>query len=76
MRGGDALVIDVGPILQAGGEPLATILAAAETVPEGGSLVVLAPFEPAPLYSVMQQMGFAHENTLEGSGFRVVFTRR
>ena len=73
----DAIVIDVRPILQAGGEPLSTILAAAETVPEGGSLVVLAPFEPVPLYGLLRQMGFLHDiESEESGGWRVVFTRR
>lgn len=69
-------MIDVRPILQSGGEPLDAILAAAEEVPEGGTLVVVAPFEPMPLYGVMRQMGFAHETeTEDGGGFRIVFTR-
>ena len=73
---GEARVIDVRPILQSGGEPLDAILAAAEEVPEGGTLVVVAPFEPMPLYGVMRQLGFAHEiGVEEGGGFRVVFTR-
>lgn len=73
---GEERVIDVRPILQSGGEPLDAILAAAEDVPEGGSLVVLAPFEPMPLYGVMRQMGFSHESAPEeGGGFRVVFVR-
>jgi hypothetical protein len=69
-------VIDVRPILQAGGEPLDAILAAAEGLSNGGTLVVLAPFEPAPLYGVMRQMGFSHDaEPCEGGGWRVVFTR-
>ena len=72
----EPITIDVGPILASGGEPLAEILAAAEGVAEGSSLVVIAPFEPAPLYGVMRQMGFAAETGPEpGGGFRIVFRR-
>ena len=69
-------VIDVRPVIASGGEPLGEILAAADTVPEGGRLVVIAPFDPIPLYGVMRQMGFSHESELvSGGGVRVVFTR-
>jgi hypothetical protein len=69
-------VVDVRPLIASGGEPLDEILAAAHAVPDGGRLVVLAPFEPMPLYGVMRQMGFSHESELiSGGGVRVVFTR-
>jgi hypothetical protein len=71
-------VLDVRPILQAGGEPLDQIIAAAGTVPAGGSLVVIAPFEPMPLYGVLRQLGFSCETSAEESegAFRVVFVRQ
>lgn len=55
-----ATVLDVRPELAAGGEPFERILAAAIAVPAGESLVLIAPFEPAPLYSVLGARGFAH----------------
>jgi len=77
MSGADApLTIDVRPILASGGEPLSQILARAEGVAEGGTIVVIAPFEPAPLYAVMRQMGFSAETGPEpGGGFRIIFRR-
>jgi hypothetical protein len=40
------------------------------------SLLLLAPFERAPLSDVMGRMGFSHEATPEDdAGYRVVFTR-
>ena len=70
------IVVDVRPVLASGGEPLGEILAAAEGVPEGGRLVVIAPFEPMPLYGVMRQMGFSHASGPDAGGaVRVVFTR-
>ena len=50
--------LDVRPILASGGEPLALILAAADRVPPGGVLELTSPFEPLPLYPVMEQRGF------------------
>ena len=68
--------LDVRPILASGGEPLSKILAAAEPIPIGGSLVILAPFEPFPLYGVLRQMGFSHESSAEPDGScRIRFTR-
>jgi len=42
----------------------------------GQDLVLIAPFEPAPLYGVLEQQGFQHitETTPEGD-FRVSFSR-
>lgn len=69
-------VIDVRPVIASGGEPLSEILAAAGTVPEGGRLVVIAPFEPMPLYGVMRELGFSHaKESISGGGVRVLFTR-
>lgn len=61
-RGPDAghRQLDVRPLLAAGEEPLETILAAARDIPIGGTLTVIAPFEPRPLYRVLGLRGFAH----------------
>ncbi len=76
MKGEHGRVLDVRPILAAGGEPLEEILAAAGGVPTGGSLVVIAPFEPVPLFGALRQLRFSHESAPEdGGGFRIVFTR-
>ncbi len=56
---GSAMVIDVRPILAAGREPIADVLAAAESMPRGGGLVILAPFNPAPLRALLHERGFA-----------------
>lgn len=60
--------LDVRPILAAGEEPLETILSAAKEVPVGGSLTVIAPFEPQPLYRVLGARGFVHRATALGGG--------
>jgi uncharacterized protein (DUF2249 family) len=69
--------LDVRPILAAGGEPFQAIMAAVEGLGPGQGLTLLAPFQPQPLYSVMQRKGFLHQvNELEGGDFEVRFSPR
>ncbi|MFI5274317.1 MAG: DUF2249 domain-containing protein [Ktedonobacterales bacterium] len=55
-----AEVLDVRPDLEQGGEPFVRIMEAAASIVRGESLVIVAPFEPAPLYSALGAQGFAH----------------
>lgn len=55
-----ATVLDVRPELEAGGEPFVRIMEAAAAIAPGASLVIIAPFEPAPLYGALGARGFAH----------------
>ncbi len=67
---------DVRDALRAGHEPFAHIMAARRALPEGGTLVVRAIFEPAPLYTVMARQGFAHHTeSLATDDWRVWFYR-
>jgi len=69
-------IIDVRPIISSGGEPLSEILAAADGVELEESLVVIAPFEPAPLMGMLRSMGFSSSSEPEpGGGVRVEFRR-
>jgi uncharacterized protein (DUF2249 family) len=54
-------VLDVRPELESGGEPFVRIMEAAATIPGGKTLVIIAPFEPVPLYEVLKTRGFTHE---------------
>ncbi len=54
-----AALVDVRPMLAEGREPIADVLAAAEQIPSGGGLIILAPFNPAPLRGLLHQRGFA-----------------
>ena len=55
-----ATVLDVRPELEAGGEPFVRIMEAAAAIEPGASLVLVAPFEPVPLYGALGGRGFSH----------------
>lgn len=66
------IVLDVRPDLARGDEPFARIMQAAASVKEGETLVLIAPFEPVPLYGVLGGQGFTHETRQLGPGEWVV----
>lgn len=69
--------LDVRPILAAGGEPFGAIMAAAREVAPGERLCLEAPFEPLPLYRVMERNGFSAWCEQAGpEHYRVHFLRR
>lgn len=75
-KAGATSVLDVRPTLAGGGEPFVEIMEAAEGIPPGQSLIIVAPFEPAPLYSALGARGFTHETRCVTAGEWVVrFTR-
>ena len=69
-------LVDVRDDLRQGREPLARILAAVEGLDEIEDLVVVAPFEPRPLYALLEARGLSHrtERTTDGA-WRVTFAR-
>lgn len=68
--------LDVRPMIAAGEAPFDSIMAAAETIPVGGVLELLAPFRPLPLYAEMQQRGFTATTTHENlEAWTVRFTQ-
>lgn len=52
--------LDVRPTLEQGGEPFMEIMQAAAGIEPGAWLVIIAPFEPAPLYGALGGRGFSH----------------
>lgn len=67
--------LDVRPLLHAGQEPFAAIMAAVDGLARGQALRLIAPFRPVPLYKVMANRGYgASERALPGSDWEVVFT--
>jgi uncharacterized protein (DUF2249 family) len=71
-----AFVLDVRDDIRRGREPFSKIMQAVASLAPGQDLVLIAPFEPAPLYRVLEQQGLQHitEATPEGD-FRVTFSR-
>lgn len=67
--------LDVRPLLRAGDEPFGAIMAAADALGPGERLRLIAPFRPVPLFSVMNNRGFAaQDRPLEGGDWEVIFT--
>ena len=69
--------LDVRPDLERGDEPFARIMETAASIGSGGQLVLIAPFEPVPLYAVLQGQGFTHQTDRRAADEWVVtFTRQ
>ncbi|MEO8031734.1 MAG: DUF542 domain-containing protein [Gemmatimonadota bacterium] len=64
--------LDVRAAIAAGQEPLDAILEAAAPLTGGGILELTAPFNPVPLYSVMQDRGFSARTEQRGPAEWVV----
>jgi len=69
-------VLDLREDLRKGCAPFGRIMAAATGVQNGDTLVLIAPFEPLPLFKVMEQQGFTHAAVqTPGGDWEVRFTR-
>lgn len=69
-------ILDVRPVLAEGGEPFVMIMETAEQLKKGETLLLLAPFEPVPLYQALGERGFTHETYMVSVGeWWVLFTR-
>ncbi len=68
--------LDVREDIRNGREPFGKIMQAVASLGEGDDLLLVAPFEPAPLFNVLAAQGFRHESTpLESGDYEVRFTR-
>lgn len=66
--------LDLRPMFAAGEEPFAAIMAAVDALEPGESLRLIAPFRPAPLFTVMANRGFgATDRALPEGGWEVIF---
>ncbi len=69
-------LLDVRATIRAGGEPFDDIMQAVAELDADEDLVLLAPFEPVPLFGVLGAKGFTHATeSLGGGDYRVRFTR-
>jgi uncharacterized protein (DUF2249 family) len=72
----DIVTLDVRESLKSGREPFGVIMQAAARLAVGQKLLLIAPFEPVPLYGVMAQRGFECHATERGDGaWEVLFSR-
>lgn len=61
VRGTDAVLLDVRPIIERGEEPFGTIMQTVASL-DGRSLLLVAPFEPTPLQGVLSAQGFSYRS--------------
>jgi uncharacterized protein (DUF2249 family) len=62
------LTLDVRPFFANGRPPLPAIMNAVHQLQPGQALILIAPFEPAPLYQLMGERGYSHESRETGDG--------
>jgi uncharacterized protein (DUF2249 family) len=72
----NTITLDVREDIKAGREPFSTIMAAVGRLAAKQSLLLIAPFEPVPLFHVLAKRGFAHVSKQTPAGdWQVVFSR-
>ena len=76
-KSGGVVTLDVREDLKAGNDPFEKIMAVVQTLDPSKQLVVIAIFEPVPLYGVMGSMGYEHttERTPERD-WRITFSKK
>jgi len=68
--------LDVRPIIARGEEPFDIIMETVSTLGPREPLELFAPFEPVPLFSVLEAQGFKHDAQPIGNGdYRVIFQK-
>ena len=71
------VTLDVREDIQRGREPFSRIMQAVGALKANEDLLLIAPFEPKPLYGVLAQQGFSHQTKPAASeGWEVLFTRQ
>ncbi|HZL78122.1 MAG TPA: DUF2249 domain-containing protein [Candidatus Limnocylindrales bacterium] len=71
------VTLDVRDDLRQGREPFSKIMNAVAQLHSDENLLLVAPFEPAPLFSVLGKQGFDHKSQqIESGDWEVLFTRR
>ena len=71
------ITVDVRDDIRSGREPFSRIMNVAAAMQANESLLVIAPFEPVPLFRVMEKQGFVHNGQATGSGdWEILFTRQ
>ena len=69
------VTLDVREDIQRGREPFSRIMQAVASLGAGDDLVIIAPFEPTPLYAILAQRGFSHQaKALESGDWQIRFS--
>jgi len=68
-------ILDVRPILEEGGEPFSEIINTVDNLDEGEGMALIAPFEPAPLYLVLDDRGWSYRIKKIGLDFFILFRK-
>jgi uncharacterized protein (DUF2249 family) len=70
------ITVDVREDIHSGGEPFSKIMTAAAALQAGERLLLIAPFEPVPLFRVLEKQGFVHTGQANAAGdWEILFTR-
>ena len=70
------VTLDVREEIRKGGEPFSKIMSAVAQLRPDENLLLLAPFEPKPLFGVLAKQGFNHTaREIENGDWEVLFTR-
>jgi uncharacterized protein (DUF2249 family) len=70
------VTLDVREDIRSGREPFGRIMQTVAALKPRDQLLLIVPFEPAPLYAVLAQQGFSHQSTPTAAGdWEVLFTR-
>ncbi len=71
------VTLDVCADIRSGREPFTRIMSTLARLRSDENLLLVAPFEPKPLFSILAKRGFAHSARKTGSGdWEVLFTRQ
>ena len=69
------VIVDVREDIRTGREPFSRIMQAVGALRPNEQLQVIAPFEPVPLFRVLEKHGFSHQSQPTASGdWKVLFT--
>src|SRR5262245_14676802 len=69
--------VDVRDDIRSGREPFSKIMSAAARLQADQELLLIAPFEPTPLFAVMKKQGFRYASKQTPVGdWEVLFTRQ
>ncbi len=71
------ITVDVRDEIRDGREPFSKIMNAASALRAEERLLLIAPFEPVPLFGVLAKQGFVHKGQTTASGdWEILFTRQ